>query len=45
VIDSNGTIIDGNTGMDLAMEVRLAMKLGIDVKSKKPGAVDDNASN
>jgi peroxiredoxin len=45
VIDSNGTIIDGNTGVDAAMEVRLAMRLGIDLKSKRPGATDDDGSN
>ncbi len=45
VIDSNGTIVYGNTGMDAAMEVRLAMQLGIDLKSKKPGAADDDTSN
>jgi peroxiredoxin len=45
VIDSNGTIIDGNTGVDAAMEVRLAMRLGIDLKSKRPGARDDDGSN
>lgn len=45
VIDSNGTIIYGNTGMDAAMEVRLAMQLGIDLKSKGSGATDDDGSN
>jgi peroxiredoxin len=45
VIDSSGTIIDGNTGVDAAMEVRLAMRLGIDLKSKRPGAADDDGSN
>jgi peroxiredoxin len=45
VIDSNGTIIYGSTGTDVAMEARLAMKLGIVVNTKKPGAVDDDASN
>jgi peroxiredoxin len=45
VIDSSGTIIYGNTGMDAAMEVRLAMQLGIDLKAKDPGATDDDGSN
>jgi peroxiredoxin len=45
VIDSNGTIVYGNTGLDMSMEVSLAMKLGIDLKSKKPGAADDDGSN
>jgi peroxiredoxin len=45
VIDSNGTIVYGNTGLDMAMEVSLAMKLGIDLKPKKPGAADDDGSN
>jgi peroxiredoxin len=45
VIDSNGTIIYGNTGMDVAMEARLAMQLGINLKSKRPGATDDDGSN
>jgi peroxiredoxin len=45
VIDTNGTIIDGNTGVDTAMEVRLAMRLGIDLKSRRPGAADDDGSN
>jgi peroxiredoxin len=45
VIDSNGTIVYGNTGMDAAMEVRLAMKLGIDLKPKRPGAANDDGSN
>jgi hypothetical protein len=31
--------------MDAAMEVSLAMQLGIDLKSKKPGAADDDGSN
>jgi hypothetical protein len=29
----------------MAMEVSLAMKLGIDLKPKKPGAADDDGSN
>src|SRR5260370_21444706 len=45
VIDSNGTIVYGSTGMDMAMEVILASQLGIDLKSKKPGAADDDGSN
>jgi len=45
VIDSNGTIVYGSTGMDMAMEVILATQLGIDLKSKKPGVADDDGSN
>lgn len=45
VIDSDGKIIYGNTGMDTAMEVQLAMQLGIDLTPKKPGAPDDDSSN
>jgi cytochrome c biogenesis protein CcmG/thiol:disulfide interchange protein DsbE len=45
VIDQDGKIVYGNTGMDAALEVRLAMQLGIDLKTKKPGAADDDASN
>jgi peroxiredoxin len=45
VIDSNGTIVYGSTGMDMAMEVILATQLGIDLKSKRPGAADDDGSN
>lgn len=45
VIDQNGTVVYGNTGMDMAMEVRLAVQLGIDLKPKKPGAADDDASD
>lgn len=45
VIDSNGTIVYGSTGLDMAMEVILATQLGIDLKAKKPGAADDDGSN
>jgi cytochrome c biogenesis protein CcmG/thiol:disulfide interchange protein DsbE len=45
VIDQDGKIVYGNTGMDAALDVRLAMQLGIDLKTKKPGAADDDASN
>jgi len=45
IIDPNGTIIYGSTGMDQAMEVQLAVQLGIDLKPQKPGASDDDASN
>jgi cytochrome c biogenesis protein CcmG/thiol:disulfide interchange protein DsbE len=45
VIDSNGTIVYGSTGLDVAMEVILATQLGIDLKAKKPGAADDDGSN
>lgn len=45
VIDTNGTILWGNSGMDTAMEVRLAMQLGIDVRPQKPGAADVDTSN
>jgi cytochrome c biogenesis protein CcmG, thiol:disulfide interchange protein DsbE len=45
VIDSNGTVVEGDTGMDMAMDVRLAMRLGIDLNPKKPGAADDDASH
>jgi len=45
VIDSNGTIVYGSTGLDMAMEVILATQLGIDLKAKKPGAADDDDSN
>ena len=45
VIDTNGTILWGNSGMDTAMEVRLAMQLGIDVRPQKPGAADADTGN
>ena len=45
VIDSNGTVVEGDTGMDMAMDVRLAMRLGIDLNPKKPGAADDDAGH
>lgn len=45
VIDTNGTIFWGNSGMDTAMEVRLAMQLGIDLRPQKPGATDADTSN
>lgn len=37
VIDTNGTILWGNSGMDTAMEVRLAIQLGIDLRPRKQG--------
>ena len=45
VIDPNGTIVYGKAGMDTAMEVRLALELGIDIRPKQPGATDDNTGN
>jgi len=45
VIDKNGTILWGNSGMDPAMEVRLAMQLGIDLRPQKPGTTNDDTGN
>jgi peroxiredoxin len=45
VIDPNGTVVYGNTGLDEALEVQLARQLHIDTRAKKPGAVDDDASH
>lgn len=45
VIDTNGTILWGNSGMDTAMEVRLALQLGIDLRTQRPGATDADTSN
>lgn len=45
VVDSKGTVAFGNTGMDQALEVQLAVQLGIDLNLKKPGAADDSSRN
>jgi len=45
VIDTNGTILWGNSGMDPAMEVQLAMRLGIDLRTRRPGAADADTSD
>lgn len=45
VIDPNGTIVWGNSGMDTAMEVRLALQLGINLNPQKPGAANDDTGN
>jgi len=45
VIDSNGKIVYGNTGMDQALEVRLAVSLGLGLNPKKPGVMDNDARN
>ena len=45
VIDSNGTITYGNTGMDQAMEVQLAMHLGISLNPNVPGVAHDDSGH
>lgn len=45
IVDKNGTILWGNSGMDTAMEVRLALQLGIDLRPKNPGATDADTGN
>lgn len=45
IIDTNGKILSGNTGMDAAMEARLAIQLGIDLRQPKPGETNDDTGN
>jgi len=45
VIDTNGKILSGNSGMDPAMEVRLAVQLGINLHPPKPGTTNDDTGN
>jgi peroxiredoxin len=48
IIDSNGKIIYGKTGVDESMEFQLAVHLGIDIKLEtpaKPGAKNDDSGN
>lgn len=45
VIDTNGKILSGNSGMDAAIEARLAIQLGVDLRQQKPGETNDDPGN